>query len=395
MSIEEGDKLHVVTADDISNNKKRLGKFLVWGSALILIFTLLIQALDTNAYLTIGLETWRPSLYAYVLWAFCLCASQVLTRGEHGKRVLFVLPAALFVISMVVFPLLFGLVIAFSDWNLSSPDGRTFNGWDNVRQMWVDPFYWNALKNMVWYTLVIILEYTVAFGLAILLNSQIRGRKFFRVAFLLPLMLSPVAVSWMIGKSMLEIRFGPISRFLRWLASEPSTDLPSLLYYPGMYIAGLAQWFGWASPSFFGSAGIARAMIMAMDAWTFIPFMMIMILAGLQAIPRELYEASEVDGASKWRQFLEITFPLMLPVSITAVLIRIIFKLKLADIIINITSGGPGGATDSVTSFIFREYRDRSNVGYGTLLAIVYLVIIVIAMTVLIKLADRWMKPRY
>ena len=61
----------------------------------------------------------------------------------------------------------------------------------------------------------------------------------------------------------------------------------------------------------------------------------------------------------------------------------------------SITSGGPGGATDSVTSFIFREYRDRSNVGYGTLLAIVYLVIIVIAMTILIKLADRWMKPRY
>ena len=85
----------------------------------------------------------------------------------------------------------------------------------------------------------------------------------------------------------------------------------------------------------------------------------------------------------------------MLPVSITAVLIRIIFKLKLADIIINITSGGPGGATDSVTSCIFRDYRDRSNVGYGTLLAIVYLVIIVIAMTILIKLADRWMKPRY
>jgi multiple sugar transport system permease protein len=162
-----------------------------------------------------------------------------------------------------------------------------------------------------------------------------------------------------------------------------------------MYISEIAQLFGWASPSFFGSAGIARAMIMAMDAWTFIPFMMIMILAGLQAIPRELYEASEVDGASRWRQFLEITFPLMLPVSITAVLIRIIFKLKLADIIINITSGGPGGATDSVTSFIFREYRDRSNVGYGTLLAIVYLVIIVIAMTILIKLADKWMKPRY
>ncbi len=77
----------------------------------------------------------------------------------------------------------------------------------------------------------------------------------------------------------------------------------------------------------------------------------------------------------------------MLPVSITAIMIRIIFKLKLADIVINVTSGGPGGCHDTVTSFIFREYRDRSNVGYGTMLAMVYLVIIVVAMTLLMKLA--------
>jgi multiple sugar transport system permease protein len=235
--------------------------------------------------------------------------------------------------------------------------------------MWGDPFYWNALRNMVWYTLAIVVEYAIAFGLALALNAQIRARKFFRVAFLLPLMLSPVAVSWMIGKSMLEIRFGPVARLLRELGVD--------------------------RVSFFGSPELARFMIMVMDAWTFIPFMMIMILAGLQAIPKELHEAAEVDGAPAWRRFWEITFPLMLPVSITAILIRIIFKLKLADIIINITAGGPGGATDSVTSFIFREYRDRSNVGYGTLLAIVYLVLIVIAMTILMKLADRWMRPRY
>ena len=140
---------------------------------------------------------------------------------------------------------------------------------------------------------------------------------------------------------------------------------------------------------------MARSVIMMMDAWTFIPLMMIMILAGLQAIPKEMHEAADVDGAPPWKKFWEITFPLMLPVSITAILIRIIFKLKLADIIINVTSGGPGGATDSVTSFIFREYRDRSNVGYGTFLAIFYLIIIVILMTILIKIADKWMKPRY
>jgi multiple sugar transport system permease protein len=365
----EGDLLHVVTADDISDQRRMFGKAIVWGSAGLMFLVAALQAADQNGLIALGFETWRPTLYAYVLWAICLCWSQVLIRGEHGKRSLFVLPATLFVVSMVVFPLLFGLVIAFSDWNLSSPDGRQFNGWGNIRQMWTDPFYWNALKNMVYYTLAILVEYAIAFGLALLLNAQIKARKFFRVAFLLPLMLSPVAVSWMIGKSMLENRFGPIARLLRELGVD--------------------------NPSFFSDPVIARMMIMIMDAWTYIPFMMIMILAGLQAIPKELNEAAEVDGATGWRRFWEVTFPLMLPVSITAILIRIIFKLKLADIIINITSGGPGGATDSVTSFIFREYRDRSNVGYGTMLAMVYLVIIVIAMTILMKLAERWMRPRY
>lgn len=365
----QGDLLHVVTADNITPARLRLSKAVVWGAAAILALVALVQALNANGEIDLGFTNWRPTLYAFVLWSVALCWAQVLGKGEYGKRSLFVLPAALFVVSMVVFPLIFGLGIAFSDWNLASPTGRKFNGLDNIRQMWGDPFFWNALKNMVWYVLAILPEYAIAFGLALLLNAQIRARKFFRVAFLMPLMLSPVAVSWMIGKSMLEVRFGPISR----LARELGVD----------------------NPAFFSSPEIARFMIMAMDAWTYIPFMMIMILAGLQAIPKELTEAAKVDGAGSWRGFWEVTFPLMLPVSITAILIRIIFKLKLADIIINVTSGGPGGATDSVTSFIFREYRDRSNVGYGTLLAMVYLVIIVIAMTILMKLADRWMRPKF
>jgi len=365
----QGDLLHVVTSDEITPARLLLGKLLIWGSAAVLAATFALLFLAQSGAMALTFETWRPALYAYILWAACLCIAQVVRNGEQGKRTLFVLPAVLFVVAMVVFPLIFALGIAFSDWNLASPDGRQFNGLDNIRQMWGDPFYWNALKNMVYYTLAILVEYAIAFGLALILASEIRARKFFRVAFLMPLMLSPVAVSWMVGKSMMEARFGPLAR--------------------------LARWLGWDTPSFFGSPEIARVTIMIMDAWTFIPFMMIMILAGLQAIPREVQEAARVDGASPWRGFWEVTFPLMLPVSITAILIRIIFKLKLADIIINVTSGGPGGATDSVTSFIFREYRDRSNVGYGTLLAIVYLVLIVIAITIFMKAVDRWMNPRY
>ena len=364
-----GDLLHVVTRGDISAGRRRLGRLLVWGSFAVFVLAFAAVALDDAGALDLPSTTWRPALFAFVLYAVCLCIAQVVLHGERGKRTLFILPAALFVVAMVVFPLIFAISIALSDWNLSSPDGQKFNGFGNIRQMWTDPFYWNALGNMVWYVLAILVEYAIAFGLALILASEIRARKFFRVAFLLPLMLSPVAVSWMIGKSMMEARFGPLAR--------------------------LARSLGWDNPSFFGTPEIARAMIMAMDAWTFIPFLMIMLLAGLQAIPKELQEAARVDGATGWRAFWEVTFPLMLPVSITAILIRIIFKLKLADIIINVTAGGPGGATDSVTSFIYREYRDRSNVGYGTMLALFYLVCIVVAITGFMKIADRWMNPRY
>ena len=363
MSSAEGDLLHTIDAETIPERRKLIGRVLLWATVVLLALAFAVQALFEADITGWGFGNWRPVLYAYFLWALALCVSRVLIFGEQGKKALFVLPAALFVISMVVFPLLFGLWIAFSDWNLSSLTGRKFNGLDNVWQIMEDPFYWNALYNMVIYTLVILVEYAIAFGLALLLNADIKARKFWRVTFLMPLMLSPVAVSWMIGKSMLEVRFGPLARFARWL--------------------------GWEQPSFFGSPEMAKFTIMAMDAWTFIPFMMIMILAGLQAMPKEVLEAAEVDGATPWQRFWEVTFPLMLPVSITAIMIRIIFKLKLADIIINVTSGGPGGATDSVTSFIFREYRDRSNVGYGTLLAIVYLIAIVIFMTILLKLSER------
>lgn len=273
----DGDLLHVVTLDNITARRVQFGNLLKWGGLAFMIACFAVLGLSEAGAFPLEFETWRLGLFGYLVWATCLCMAQVVLRGEQGKRTLFILPGVLFVVAMVVFPLLFSLGIAFSDWNLASPDGRQFNGLDNVRQMWGDPFYWNALKNMVYYTLAIIVEYAIAFGLALILASEIRARKFFRVAFLMPLMLSPVAVSWMIGKSMLEVRFGPLAR--------------------------LARSLGWDSPSFFGSPEIARLTIMIMDAWTFIPFMMIMILAGLQAIPKEVQEAAKVDGAGPWRNF--------------------------------------------------------------------------------------------
>jgi multiple sugar transport system permease protein len=346
--------------------RKLAGRALIAIASLGGLLVLLLQILHTTGTIGAGFTNWRPILYAYLVWSIALGVGQVMIHGERGQRALFLLPAVLFTVAVVIFPTLFGFYIASLDWNLSSLEGPHFNGLENLITLFNDTYYWNALGNMMFYTLAVLAEYAIAFGLALLLNADIRARKFFRVVFLLPLMLSPVAVSWMIGKSLMEYRFGPA--------------------------ATLARALGWDNPAFFAHPWIARVSIDAMDAWVSIPFIMIILLAGLQAMPKEVLEAAKVDGANGWQSFWHVTFPIMLPVSVTVLIIRIIFKLKLADIVINVTAGGPGGATDTVSSFIYRVYRDRSNVGYGTGLAIFYLLLIIVFLTLLLRLTSRWMQ---
>lgn len=350
----------------VSDQRRQAGAWLIRISTAALALLILMQWLSASGSISFGFSSWLPILIAYGLWGVALCLGNVLRLGEAGWRALFVLPAILFTLALVIFPTIFGFVIAFSDWNLQSATGRRFNGLANLYQLWNDPYFWNALGNMVFYVASVLVQYVIAFGLALLLNQDIRARKFFRVAFLLPFMLSPVAVGWMIGKSMLEYRFGPVTKLLRFL--------------------------GWDEPTLLTSPWLAKITIAAMDAWVWIPFMMILILAGLQALPKEVQEAAKVDGATGWQGFWQITFPLMLPVSITTIVLRIIFQLKLADIVITTTSGGPGGATDTISSFIFREYKDRSNVGYGTMIAEVYLILIIIFVALLLWGTGKFMQ---
>ena len=362
MSVAKFDTAH----EDVGAGRASLGRLVFWLASIAFVAVAATQIADSAGFLSLGLTNWRPTLYAFAIWGVALSLSQVLSLGEVGQQRLFVLPALLFTASMVIFPTLFGLYIAFTDWNLNAQSGHHFNGFDNLRTLAEDSYFWNALTNMCFYVLTVAVQYAIAFGLALLLNADIVGRKFFRVAFLLPFMLSPVAVSCMIGKSIMENRFGPLATFARFV--------------------------GWENPAFFSTPWVARTSIMVMDSWVWIPFIVIMLLAGLQALPNDVKEAAKVDGANNWQTFWEITFPLMLPVSLTAVVLRIIFELKLADIVINVTSGGPGGATDTISSFIYREYRDRSNVGYATMIAEVYLVIIIIFITLLLKSVSKYMR---
>ena len=114
----ERDPLYVVSPSSVSKKTKRAGKIIVWSSFLLMVIIGIIQILYTFEKLNFGFSNWRPLLYSYILWAIAIGYSRVLIYGERGKRNLFIFPAVMFIISIVIFPMLFGLYISFTDWNL-------------------------------------------------------------------------------------------------------------------------------------------------------------------------------------------------------------------------------------------------------------------------------------
>lgn len=323
-----------------------------------------VQALHSLEIVPFGFSSWRPIALLLILWFILFDVTIFLTKGQKGQQIAFILPALQITIALVIFPTLFGFVVAFTEWDLGSASGRTFNGLDNFRKMASDENFWNALGNNFKYVLVAVpLQYVIAFGVALLLNQQIRAQKFFRVSFLLPFMISPVAVGWMIGRSIMDANRGV---------------LPNLLEKIG--IEGIS-FFDQPLPAFLG--------IVAMDSWINIPFMMVMLLAGLQALPNEIFEAAQIDGASGFRRFRDITFPLMLPVSLTAVVLRIIFEFKLVDVVRVVTNGGPGGATDTMSLYIYKEGVESTNVGYATAMAMVFLIVVLVFVSIFLVFTTR------
>ena len=280
------------------------------------------------------------------------------------QRRFFLLPAVIITLLFVIFPTVFGIYVSFTNWRLNSVDGRQFSGLDNFRRMWEDDRFWNALQNNLIFVFVgIPLQFAIALLMAVLVNQDIKGRKFFRVAFLLPFMMSPVAAGWMIGRSIFDARWGPITNIL--------DDYLGIEY------------------SFYQDGSHSMFALILLSAWYSIPFIFVMLLAGLQAMPPEIFEASRIDGASAWQTFRDMTWPLLLPVSLTAIVLRMIFEFKLIDIILVVTGGGPGNATETLTAYIYREGYQSLNVGYGTAMAEVFLFIIIAIMTLFLYLVSR------
>src|SRR3977135_1326226 len=175
-----GERQLPMTPRRASPGRRNAGRWLIIASSCAFGLVVLAQALRGAGIIELGFDDWRPTLYAYVLWGIALGGGLVMTKGERGHQLLFLLPALLFTVAVVIFPTFFGLYIAFTDWNLSSSEGRQFNGIENLVALFHDEGYWNARLNMVFYVAMVFVEYAIAFGLALLLNAEIRARKFFR-----------------------------------------------------------------------------------------------------------------------------------------------------------------------------------------------------------------------
>ncbi len=316
-----------------------------------------------------------------------------LLPASRWQKALFVLPAFLLTFVVVIFPTIFGVLVSFTGWTrtgttLDGPSSgfvlwrladmlqdiggaihSTWNGFSNFREMAHDTGFRTSLKNNLIFAFVgVPIQFLVSLGLALLLNQEIRARKFFRVVFLLPFMISPIAVGWMIGKAMLDARFGPFAKLAR--------DLDIAL-------------------NFYNTGPKALFWLILINAWYAIPFVMVMLLAGLQAMPGEIFEAAKIDGSGRWRTFRDMTFPLLLPVSLTAVVLRLIFEFKLVDIILVVTGGGPGNASQTLSLYIYKEGYLSGSIGYATAMAEVFLIIVIVLITLVLATVGRKVRSLY
>jgi len=263
----------------------------------------------------------------------------------------FLLPCLAYLIVMAIFPLTWSLRLSFTKWLATIMENPEWTGLTNFRDiLFKDPRFWSAF----WFTvrfvfLTVVIQLGIGLGLAHLLHNNFRGRNFFRVLFLIPMACPPIAVAFL-WKMMLHPDIGIINTALQTI--------------------GLAK-VKWTT-----SVVVAPFTIVMVDVWEWTPFMFLVLFAAFQALPVEIYDAAAVDGASNFQVFRKITFPLVAPIIVTIVLIRIIDAFKLFELIFGITSAGPANATEALSFYVYLTGIKWMNLGKGSAMSWIFLLIV-------------------
>ena len=254
-------------------------------------------------------------------------------RARRWGAHLFVVPAVLFVAATVLYPLVFNVDLSFRDVGVAQivTGGAEWVGWENYTDQLGRDEFWHALVVSLLYTgLAVAAAFALGMALAVYFNQRFPGRNVMRSLLLLAWIL-PTVVSANVWRWMLDGSYGLIN---------------TLLEAVGL-VDGDVFWLARPVPALF-------AVVIA-TAWSFTPFVMILLLAGLQGIPDTLYEAATIDGAGAWRRFTSVTLPLLKPVTLTALLLCFIFTFKTFDTVFLMTRGGPGEATMILPIYAYNE----------------------------------------
>lgn len=265
--------------------------------------------------------------------------------SDRTLAVLMLAPAFLLLALIVVYPIGRLLWNSFFDLRLSGGGEARFIGFENYLLVLTDKDFWNATRNTVLITLITVPgALVVGLALALLANLPFRRQWPVRLALLLPWAL-PLAFAGLIFAWFFHSEYGVVNDLARRLGGSA----------PRMWLLEQA----------FAFAAICLTII-----WKTSSFMALILLAGLQMIPKSLYEAAEVDGASRWQQFWQITIPMLMPSIIVALIFRTITALQTFDIPYTMTKGGPGNATETLAMLIHKTTIDYLDVGYGSTLAV-------------------------
>lgn len=274
----------------------------------------------------------------------------------------FILPNFVGFAALTLVPVVAALALSFLDWDsYSTPK---WVGLANFERMIHNDTFWTALRNTAYYAVGHVpLTLVAALGFAVLLNQRLRGVNFFRTALFFPYITSLVAVA-VVWNMLLSPELGPVNQMLRALG----IDNP-----PGWTTSTT-----WAMP----------AVILA-SVWRDLGYYMILYLAGLQTIPGELYEAAQVDGASAWQRFWNITVPSLRPTTFFVLIMLTISSFKVFDLIQVMTEGGPGRSTLVLSQVIFREGITQGRFGYSSAVSMVLFVIVLVITLVQFRLQRR------
>ncbi|WP_040951440.1 carbohydrate ABC transporter permease [Gorillibacterium massiliense] len=264
-----------------------------------------------------------------------------LQGGETLAGFLFVSPMLIGVSVLVLIPIIATLVLGFADWNfVQGWNGIHWIGFDNFKKLFDDPTFLKSLRNNIIFLLVVPIYMMVSMVLAILIDRNVYWKSFFKVAYFMPYISSIVAVA-VVWQVLFQPSYGPVNEVLKSIG----------FHNPPKWIA---------DPHY------ALSSIMMIVVWTSIGFNLIVYLAGLQSIPRDLYEAAEIDGANAWVKFARITFPMLSPTSFFLLVTGVISTFKIFDIIAVMTQGGPINSTNLMVWYLYDQAFNNLKVGYAS-----------------------------